>query len=181
MSNLRPVVMPNRIAGVFMNYSAEGSSPRTIREIVAVNPGAALVYPDGPPQAVAAPDWSPDGETEMNLCQREFFLKNYQQVPDISLQEVVYSYDCIGFMNAAEAEPWLPIWMCASFYAVDFLHDPTENVTSWTQYALEKCMKAGHVPVCMAAIDYFAKHVCDSPELEPELYATIDTYRQARG
>lgn len=151
--------------------------PRTIAEIVAVNPGAALVYPNGPPQAVAPPGWSTDDETEMDLCQREFFLKNCHQVPDILLEDVLYSFDCIGFMDGDEAAPWLPIWMCASYYAADVLYDPGHNVTLKAGFALEKCLRAGKVPLTLAAIECFTKRFFPGPEEDPELYDAIKLYR----
>ena len=164
-----------------MSATAKGNFPRTIKDIVAMNYGAALAFPDGPPLAAPAPEWSSDGESEMDVCQREFFLKHSDNVPDTPLQEVLYYYDCIGFMNGEEAAPWLAILMCASFYAVDYLDDPSHNVTSWTQFALEKCMATGHVPVSLKAIDYFAEHVCEPRSDDPELHSKIDHFRGIGG
>lgn len=181
IKNSKSVETPKESVTTSMTGIAEESFPQTIKEIVAVNRGAAFVYPDGPPQAIAPPDWSSDGESEMDICQREFFLKYCQHVPDIPLQEVLKWFNCTGFMNGAEAAPWLPIWMCASFYAVDYLHDRTENVTAWAEFALVKCMNAGHAPVSMQAIEYFVIHVCDMPNISPELYEALDKYRQIHG
>ena len=156
---------------------SEAGRPQTIQDLVGVNHGAALVFPDGPPQSVAAPGWSMDGTTEMDKCQRDFFSKHCHDVPRIPLADIVYFSDCINFMSAEVAAPWLPIWMCGAFYAVDVLNDPTENVTSWAQYALERCLESDRVGLSFEAIKYFAEHVCDPPELEPDLYRKIDAYR----
>jgi len=139
--------------------------------------GGQLVYPQGVLATAPAPTWGADGATEMDYCQREFFLKYCNQVPQIPIRRLLNN-DCICFMMAEEAAPWLPVWMCGSFFALEVLGDPYENSTSWTQYALEKCLVANNITVSLEAIDYFVKICCDSIEAEPDLYAKLAKYRE---
>ncbi len=160
-----------------MTSSAGDSSHLTISGLVTLSHGASLVFPSGPPTSIAAPKWEVSDDSEMAYCQREFFLHFCDIVPQIPVT-VLLNNDCINFMSAEEAAPWLPIWMCASFYAIEHLRDESDNVIWWTQCALERCLRANRISVSLEAIDYFVKLACDPPELEPELHSALAQYRQ---
>jgi hypothetical protein len=137
-----------------------------LRHFVRVNAIARIIFEGlgGIPRSVAVPDWDSVGDDEMACCKRGVFEKYGQAIIDIPLEVVVQWFDCIGFMTVTEASEWLPIWMCASVYALDVLEDPTENVIQWTQFKLEDSLRVGRVPTSLPAVRAFAQHVYGDDE-----------------
>ncbi len=160
-----------------MNLSVKENSHLTIKEFVPTSFGAKLVYPHGVPETLPAPKWSVDDTGEMSDCQRLFFLRYCNQVPQILIREFLNN-DCISFMTDGEEALWLPVWMCGSFFAIEVLDDQNENSIWWTQCTLERCLVANNVTISLDAIDYFVKVACDPIEYEPELYAKLEHYRE---
>ncbi|HLO98612.1 MAG TPA: hypothetical protein VK171_08460 [Fimbriimonas sp.] len=153
-------------------------SDLSLEQFVSQNKGAALVFPSGLPSSISAPQWSSDGEDEMSCCQREFFQKFSNDVSDIPMSAILFSWDCIDFLDGIEAAPWLPVWMCGATYAVEVINQSDHCVTLWAQFALEKCIEADKVTVPMEGVEYFVATACDSEESESELYSKLETLRQ---
>lgn len=114
----------------------------------------------------------------MSCCQREFFQKHSNNISGIPMTEILFSFDCIGFMDGIEASPWLPVWMCGAIYAIEEINESSHCVTLWAQFALEKCIESDRLTVPQEGVEYFVATACDPEESERELYSKLKFLRQ---
>lgn len=149
----------------------------TIREFAADNHLLDLLFPKGIPDAIQSPMWDDCGEDEMSECQRSFFNRWGEQVPDLPLGEVVTWYDCIGFMDVGYAAKWLPVWMCASYF--DQGRDDGRHglVEQHSLFAIQRCLEAGRLFLPLESLMQFVSDLGDPPEVDPELHLLLDSFR----
>ena len=138
-----------------MNCSAEENIHLTIKEFVTGSHLVDHVFPSGVPTAIAGPNWASNGTDEMSFCQKHFFELWKDRIQDIPIHQVIEHFDCIGFMDVSDAQDWLPIWMCASYYASQFGDASSANIGQWTLNSLDLCIEAGRFFLPIESIQKF--------------------------
>jgi len=100
--------------------------PQTIKDLVAVNKGAALVFPAGIPQSIPDPGWThplyPEG---MRAVGYRFFERWADDIPNIPLDEVLNYSAALSYewIHGVECYPWYSVFMCGVFYKEEILGD----------------------------------------------------------
>ncbi|MGV3614290.1 MAG: hypothetical protein ACO1SV_03040 [Fimbriimonas sp.] len=153
----------------------------TLGQFVLEHKEAAKLFPDGVPDWISPPDWDSNGNGEMDLCQRELFLEYAPQAAALPLDRVMWAFDCIGFTDGHEAGPWVRVWMCAAYCAVDVVGDRSANVTQWAEFAVTKALDAKAIQIPLESLHHFGEHICDGREYSQEYFAAVDRYVERLG
>lgn len=145
----------------------------TIREFYERDPSGRIIYPDGPPAEVFAPNWTFGGEDEMSKCYQNTFLPMSWNVPAIELADVADAYSCMGFMDFEESNNWLVIWICASIYAERAGLDESAGLFNVICFKLTRLLEASASTVPREAIVEFWRVVVRSYENDEELFDAL--------
>jgi hypothetical protein len=128
-----------------------------------------MLFPDGIPEAIEPPDWNPDGGDEMSTCSKGFFQKWSSSIRDIPLPELLTYHDCIGFMDTKLASRWIGVWMCAAYYAADYLKEGDHVVISWVDTCLNRVVEEELLMLPVESVRTFIERVLDPYEDEVTL------------
>ncbi len=131
----------------------------TLGEFVSRNRVAARIYESGIPTYLESPfgqgwEHGDPSADELSLCQLRVFMPVGLDPKNADLNLIAWAWDCIGFLTAEEAFEWIPIWMCASLYALIVLgrNDPIDQYTSFT---LMDLLRTGKIPTSIHAVELF--------------------------
>lgn len=144
-----------------MHYDAESESIRTISELATFDPDVAMMFPDGIPEVIESPGWNVDGQNEMSSCERGFFQVWCASVHEIPLKEILFYHDCIGFMDAKLASRWIGVWICAAYFAADYLNESDHPILIWVEFALERIVEEQVLTLSPESVMTFIKRVID--------------------
>lgn len=98
--------------------------PRTIKDLVAVNEGAALIFPSGIPQSIPDPGWThPLYPEDMRAIGFQFFERWADDIPNIPLDEVLKYSTALSheLINLEKCYPWYSVFMCGAIYEKKFV------------------------------------------------------------
>lgn len=144
-----------------------------------------LIYPEGVPKRLAAPEWPTDGTTEMHVCQSGFFLGAANEPGSIDLEDLPRWHTCLGFMQVEEARDWTPVWMCAAVYASEIGDAPWGEITYFASLKLIRYLENEEFVTSPEAMLEFYRLVgggCDLEYVsELERVLGVQTVEQAIG
>ncbi len=146
--------------------TAEAGTILTISELAQYDPDVAKMFPDGIPVEIEPPDWDPDAHDEMSTCSKGFFRKWCSSIRDIPLPELLTYHDCIGFMDSKLASRWIGVWMCAAYFATDYLGESDHVIISWVDYRLTRIVEEQQLTIPSDSVRTFIRRVLDPYEDE---------------